>query len=273
MPHAGRFEHIILHRHGRRATISLNRPAKLNALTDQMLAELRAALTALEADPAIRVVVIKGEGRAFSSGYDMTPRETEWTVGEWRDHLHRGISTFQAIWQLSQPVVAQVHGPCLGGAFEMSMACDLVMASSDAFFGLPEVRFGGLPMYPLLPWLIGMRPAKYITFTGERLTASEAHGLHLVNKVVPLEDLDHAVDALCDRLAQIPAGTLPFNKRTLNRVHEIMGMLETIRMGEDQSVLNFFVKTDEALEFRNIVRSEGVNAALAWLDAKFKSEK
>jgi enoyl-CoA hydratase len=266
------FEQIIVQRQGRRATISLNRPAKLNALTDQMLAELRTALSGIAADPGARVVVLKGEGRAFSAGYDMTPRGTEWTVGGWQEHLHEGITTFQAIWRLPQPVIAQIHGPCLGGAFEMSMACDLAVASSDAFFGLPEVRFGGLPMYPLLPWLIGMRPAKYITMTGERLPAAEAHALHLINKVVPPDELDRAVGSLCDTLAQIPAGTLPLNKQALNRGYEIMGLLEAIRMGEDQSVLNFFVKSEEALEFRKMIRSEGMKAAVAWLEARFKSE-
>jgi enoyl-CoA hydratase/carnithine racemase len=271
---SGPFEQIVLHRAGSdsgRSTIVLNRPAKLNALTDQMVGELRAALSELDADRATRVVIIKGEGRAFSAGFDMTPHPGEWTASEWRGHLHHSLLAFLAIWQLNKPVVAQVHGPCLGGAFEMVMACDMVIASTDAFFGLPEVRFGGLPMFPLLPWLVGMKPAKYITLSGERVSASEAQALQIVNKVVPLDELDGAVSVLCDMLVRIPEGTLSANKGALNRVYEMMGMMEAIRMGEDLSVLNLVEKSDEARQFRNIARRDGVKAAMAWLSSQFET--
>ena len=268
---AAAFEQILVHRSGRRATVSLNRPAKLNALTDQMLLELRTALAELEADDGVRVIVIKGEGRAFSAGFDMTAHRGEWTVGEWRTHLHNGIETFQAIWRAQRPVIAQVHGPCLGGGFEMTMACDLVVASSEAFFGVPEVRAGGVVMYPMLPWLVGVRASKYITFTGERFSAAEAHALQLVNKVVPAGELEEAVEALCETVAQIPAGTVPLNKQVINRAAEMMGLLEAIRLGEDQAVLNLVAKSDEAKEFRRIVQTDGMQAALAWLRAQYRS--
>jgi enoyl-CoA hydratase/carnithine racemase len=267
----GSFEQILVRRHGRRATVALNRPAKLNALTDRMLGELRTALAELEADDGVRVVVLSGEGRAFCSGFDVTAHPGEWTPSEWRDHLHNAIETFASIWTLKQPVVAEVHGACLGGGFELVMACDLVVAAADAFFGLPEVRMGGVVMYPMLPWLVGLRAAKYITFTGERLSAAEAGAMHLVNKVVPAERLSAAVDALCETLGQIPAGALPLNKQVLNRVAELMGLAQAVGLGEDQSVLNFVIKSDEAKEFRRIVTRDGFKAAVAWMQDRYRS--
>ena len=164
-----------------------------------------------------------------------------------------------------------VHGACLGGGFEMVLACDLAVASADAFFGLPEVRMGGVVMYPMLPWLVGLRTAKYLTFTGERVSAAEACALQLVNKVVPPEALEPAVEALCETLGQIPAGTVPLNKRVLNRAAELMGLLEAVRLGEDQSVLNLVTKSDEAREFKRLLRRDGFKAAVAWLQDRYRS--
>jgi enoyl-CoA hydratase/carnithine racemase len=264
------YEQIIYMKKNWLATISLNRPAKLNALTDQMMTELRKALLQAEADEEIRVVVIKGEGRAFSAGFDVTPTQhPRTTTAEWREHFSNGNSTFRTIWNLSKPVIAQVHGACLGGGFDLTMACDITICSEDAFFGEPEVRFGGTSMFLLLPWLVSMKTAKHILLTGDNIYAQQALQYQIVQQVVPLGELEEAVEKFARRLAAIPLGTVPLNKKLLNRAYELMGMEHAVQMSEEASILGITSLSDEAKEFESVARRDGLKAAIAWRDAKY----
>ena len=187
--------------------LTLNRPDKLNALNGAMVAALMTALDAAEADPDVRVIVLSGAGRAFSSGYDLT-EEAEGTIGgpvEWRDLLAADVAATLRFLDSPKPVIAQVHGYALAGGLELAMACDLVVAAEGTKLGEPEIRYGSAPVTLLMPYLIGQKRTRELLLTGNLIDAVEAERIGLVNRVVPLEGLAAAVDALADRLARVLA--------------------------------------------------------------------
>lgn len=186
------------------ATITLNRPEKLNALNAQLVSELGKAAEDVEKDDAIRVVVITGAGRAFSAGADLeeiggllsTPIQLERLLREWR-------KTFCSIENLGKPVIAAINGMALAGGLELVMVCDLAIASEEARIGDQHANFGLIPgggNTQRLPRALGSRKAKYLMLTGEWLSGAEAERIGLVNKAVPAAELDKAVKELTDKL-------------------------------------------------------------------------
>lgn len=264
------FEYISLHRDNSVATITLRRPQKLNALTDELMTELSNAVDAVGADDDVRVIVLTGEGRAFSAGFDISPRTTPRTTAvEWRSHFRIGVGAMRKIWDCPKPVIAKVRGACVGGGFDLMYACDLTVAADDAFFGEPEVKFGGGSMFMLLPWLIGLRHVNELLLTGETVDAWRAYELGLVNKVVSPDELDGYVEDMARRMTLVPEGTLSKNKGTIHRVYELMGVTEALRLGEDIAALTLSSREGESLEFDRIAAEEGLNSALAWRAARF----
>lgn len=264
------FEHILYDEREYLATITLNRPAKLNALTDRMMRELREALDMANAQPQVRVIRMKGAGRAFSAGFDVSPQIAKRdTPAQWQAHFQNGNDTFRAIWRSPKPVVAQLHGYCLGGAFDMMLACDLAICAEGTKLGEPEVLFGGTSMFMLLPWTVGIKPCKRILLTGENMTAAEALRLDIVNAVTPAEELEATVQKLCKNMAALPLGTLGLNKKLANRVYEIMGVLEAVQASEETAIYSLLAKSGEALEFDEKVAQVGMKAALQWRNARF----
>jgi enoyl-CoA hydratase len=254
------------------ATITLHRPDKLNAITPRMAAEVQSALAVAAQDSGVRVVVLKGSGRAFSAGFDLSPRPPASTSREWRSRFEHVSAICRAIWDLDKPVLAQVHGVCLGAAFDITMACDLVICAEDASFGEPEIRFGGTCQYLVLPWQVGMKMAKYLLLTGDTIDAPLALAAQLVNQIVPLAQLESAVDALCRKLAMHPDGTLALNKRALNRAYELMGLAETVAASEDRAVLAALGHSAEAATLTDVLSRGGLKAGLAWLEARLDEE-
>ena len=245
----------------------LNRPAKLNAITAEMRDALTAAIADAEADPDVRVVVIAGAGRAFCAGYDLA-EAAPGTAWEWREVLARDVEATLAVWRCTKPVIAQVHGFALAGGLELAMACDLVVASDEARLGEPEIRFGSAPVTLLMPFLIGQKATRELLFTGDLIDAAEAKRIGLVNRVVPLEELAAEVDALAGTLARVEPDVMAPTKLMLNRAMEAAGFLAAVEAGLD---LQSFVNTSEtARAFDEIVRRDGLKAALAWRDARYE---
>ncbi len=246
--------------------LTLNRPAKLNAIT----AELREALTAAVAEAAdddrVRVIAIAGAGRAFCAGYDLSEAflPTAWA---WREALAKDVDATLAIWACPKPVIAQVHGYVLAGGLELAMACDLIVAADDAQLGEPEIRFGSAPVTLLMPFLIGQKKTRELLMTGDLIDAHEAHRIGLVNRVVARDRLDDEVDALADRLARVPPDVMAPTKIMLNRAMDAAGFAAAVEMGLD--VQSFINMSETAREFDRIVQSEGLKAALAWRDQRY----
>jgi enoyl-CoA hydratase len=246
--------------------LTLNRPAKLNALSAELRDALTAAIADAAADDDVRVISLAGAGRAFCSGYDLSEAAPP-TAWQWRDVLDRDVRATLAIWSCPKPVIAQVHGYALAGGLELAMACDLVVAAEGSQLGEPEIRFGSAPVTLLMPFVIGQKKTRELLLTGDLIDAAEAERIGLVNRVVPIDRLAAEVDALADRLARVPPDVMAPTKLMLNRVMDAAGFAAAVEMGLD---LQAFVNMSEtAREFDGIVRAEGLKAALAWRDRRY----
>ena len=251
--------------------LTLNRPAKLNALNGPLVHALVAALDAAEADPDVRVIVLEGAGRAFSSGYDLT-EESEGGIGgpvEWRRALAADVAATLRFLDSPKPIVAQVHGYALAGGLELAMACDLVVAAEGTKLGEPEIRYGSAPVTLLMPYLIGQKKTRELLLTGDLIDAVEAERIGLINRVVPAERLVAEVDALADRLARTPPEVMSLTKRMLNRSMDAAGFRLAVEAGLDLGAIINAADTPEQREWDAIVRRDGLRAALAWRDRRY----
>src|SRR3954447_5830441 len=246
--------------------LTLNRPAKLNAISRELRLALDAAIADAIADDAVRVIVIAGAGRAFCAGDDLSEAAPPDAWG-WREMLAEDVEAALTIWRCPKPIIAQVHGYALAGGLELAMACDLIVAADDAQLGEPEIRFGSAPVTLLMPFLIGQKKTRELLLTGDLISATEAERIGLVNRVVPGADLAAAVDSLADRLARVPPDVMAPTKLMLNRAMDAAGFATAVEMGLNlQSFVNM---SETAREFDAIVRREGLRAALAWRDRRY----
>lgn len=248
--------------------ITLNRPAKRNALSNALRAEIFAALEAGDADPDVRVMIIRGAGTCFSSGYDLAgvgelPWHTAGNQGQWARHVVDGCFR---VWDLAKPVIAQVHGWCLAGGSELAVACDLVYVAEDAQIGYPAVRTMSPPDNHYHVWLMGMRAAMEQMLTGDSIDGNEAVRLGFANRAYPLDDLEPAVLAMAQRIAKVDPELAQLNKRLVHRQMEVMGMRQGIRAGTDLHALGW--STRASRDYMARLR-EGVTAALNERDGKF----
>lgn len=255
--------------HVRRLT--LNRPEKRNALSHQLRAELMAALQQADQDPAVRVMIVRGAGTCFSAGYELgngndgvdMPHFTAGGDSQWPRHV---TETWMSIWDLSKPVIAQVHGYCLAGGSELATGCDLVYVAHDAQMGYPAVRFG-VPDMHFHAWMLGMRAAMEMMITGDSISGDEAVRLGWANRAFDEADLDAEVLAVAERVARIPTDIVSLNKRTVHRAMDIMGMRAAIRSGTELCTLGTKAATFE--EFIENAREKGLTKALRERDAPF----
>lgn len=263
---------IVVEKLGPVARLTLNRPERANALNQTMLIEIGAALDDAENDPDIRVVIVRGAGAAFSSGFDLKeqmerqPRGTE----QWWPILRRDFDTVMRFWHFPRPTIAAVRGPCLAGACELALACDMTIAADDAFFGEPELKFGAGIVAMILPWIVGPKIAKEIILTGEdRIPAARARDIGMVNRVVAVADLDTAALALAQHIAAIDPNLVKETKRAINRAYEAQNMLHAL---EEALAIDLAIEgagSPDKTRFMDIARRDGLKAALAWRDARF----
>ena len=246
--------------------LTLNRPDKLNALNGELRDELIAAIADAAAEERVRVIAIAGAGRAFCSGYDLSEEQPSTALG-WRDVLGRDVAATLAILHCPKPVIAQVHGYAIAGGLELAMACDLIVAAEDARLGEPEIRFGSAPVTLLMPFVIGQKKARELLLTGDLIDAREAERIGLVNRVVPVDRLAAEVDALADRLARVEPDVMAPTKQMLNRAMDAAGFAQAVEMGLD--VQSFINLSETSRAFNEIVRRDGLKAALAWRDARY----
>lgn len=268
-------KHVLMEKKGYKAYIILNKPEKLNALDGEMYMDVLHYLEELDKDSSVRVVILKGAGRAFSAGYDIK-EEMNMTVTPLEERAGFRDSSNAArwkMWDLSKPVICQVHGHCLGGACELMMPADYVISSDDAMIGEPQIQFGAASVFLMIPWLTGIRKGKELMFTGEKITGKEAAECGLITKSVPLDQLDAEVDALADKLIKMPPEILFIQKLGVNRQFEIMGMRSGLDTWLDMSMFFRFFKTEEIETFSRISAEQGVKAALKWRDEYFASKQ
>lgn len=252
--------------HVRRLT--LNRPAKRNALSNALRGEIFNALEAADRDADVRVVILRGAGTCFSSGYDLAglgelPFHTAGGQGQWARHVVEGCFR---IWDLAKPVIAQVHGWCLAGGSELAVACDLVYVARDAQIGYPAVRTMSPPDNQYHAWLMGMRPAMEMMLTGDSMSGDEAVRLGFANRAFESADLEREVLAMAERIAKVDPELAQLNKRLVHRQMEAMGLRAGLRAGTDLHALGWH--TGASRTYMAKLR-EGVTEALTARDAAF----
>jgi enoyl-CoA hydratase len=263
---------ILLKKRDGVARLILNRPERLNAINQTMLRELDQALDDIEADPAVRTVVVTGAGNTFSSGFDLKEQMEKQPSGvaEWRPLLRNDFDPVIRFWRLSKPTIAAVNGHCLAGACELALACDLTIAAEDAVFGEPELKFGAGIVVMILPWIVGPKIAKEIILTGEdRIPAARAYQIGMVNRVVPAADLEASAMTVARHMAAIDPNLIRQTKRAINRTFDIMGMGEALEAALDIDLQIEGEGSPDKLRFMEIARTEGLRAALAWRDGRF----
>ena len=206
------------------------RPQARNAQSQALLDELDDALQRAAADAAVRVIVLAGRGDHFSAGHDLKEAQAKranFTVEErWAYESRRYFDYCLRIWDCPKPTIAQVQGACISGGFMVANMCDLVVASDDAFFADPVCHTLATAADEVLihPWVMGLRKAKEMLFTGERLSAAEAQAIGMVNRVVKRDQLEAATLALANRIAEAPPFAISLIKRSLNRSVDAQGL-------------------------------------------------
>jgi len=251
--------------------ITLNRPEKRNALNHELRGGIIEALRAADQDDEVRVMIVRGAGKCFSSGYELgggnEGQELPWYTpggdGHWPRHVTQG---WLSIWELAKPVIAQVHGYCLAGGSELATCCDLVYMADDAQMGYPAVRFG-VPDNHFHAWFVGMRKAMEMMITGDSISGVEAARLGWANSSFPAEELEERVLDVAKRITSVPADMVQLNKRVVHRQMEIMGLLTGIRAGSELCALGTHQKS--MFEFMNRVHKEGLTNALQKRDEAF----
>lgn len=250
--------------------ITLNRPEKRNALSNPLRGELFAALERADRDPEVHVIVLRGAGKCFSAGYDLgmdstkdQPYFSAGGDGFWPRHVVEGAFH---IWDLSKPVIAQVHGYCLAGGSELMAACDLVYVSEDAQIGYPPVRLMSPPDNQFHVWLAGFRNAMELMLTGDSIDGPEAVRMGLANRCYANDELEGKVLDMAERIAKVPPDLQQLNKRSIHRAMEIQGMRAAIRAGTEIQALAFHQRSSREYlkEF-----AKGVTHALDKRDAQF----
>ena len=267
------FDTILVERMGAVARLTLNRPERANALSQAMLAEIAQALDALESDIDIRAIIVRGAGSSFSSGFDLKEQIERRPKGtaEWQPILRKDFDTIMRFWHSPKPTIAAVRGPCLAGACELALACDITVAARDAFFGEPELKFGAGIVVMILPWLVGPKVAKEIILTGEdRLDADRALAIGMINRIVAEEDLDDTSLRLAHHIAVIDPKLVKETKRAINRALEAQGLLTAL---EEALAIDLGIEGEGSADkarFMEIARRDGLKAALTWRDARFR---
>jgi enoyl-CoA hydratase/carnithine racemase len=263
------------------ATITLNRPERLNTIVPPMPDELEAAVNQATRDEQVKVIVLRGAGRSFCAGFDFAGGFHHWdegltTNGAWDPGKDFAMATAQAVgpvpkfmslWRSPKPVIAQVHGWCVGGGSDMALCADLIVASEDARIGTSYSRMWGCYLTGMWLYRLGLTKAKEYSLTGKPLSGVQAAQAGLINAAVPFERLHDEVRERARQLAQIPLSQLSAMKLIVNQAYENMGLASTQALGP---ILDGLMRnTPEAKEFIELAEREGVASVVARRDGPF----
>ena len=268
------FETIEISRQGPVALLGLNRPEKHNAINGNMLDEIGKALDQFESDDEIYSIVIHGNGKSFCSGFDLQAglEANRTTEADWRAAIETDLDVIMRLWHSPKPTIAALHGYVLAGGFELALACDMSICDTTALFGEPELRFGSSIVALLLPWYVNPKRAKKMLLSGQdRMPAEEALQCGIVNEMVePGEALQRALE-LAREVAMMDPDSVRQTKQAINQTYEIMGLSDALRMGAETSIKLETLETELRREFNQILRNDGMKAALAWRESRIET--
>jgi enoyl-CoA hydratase len=277
MTDAQQYETILYDVAGPVARITLNRPERLNTIVPPMPEEFESAVRRATLDEAVKVIVVRGAGRSFCAGYDFAGGFHHWderitTDGAWDPGKDFAFATdpalsptqqFMSMWRTTKPVIAQVHGWCVGGGSEMALCADIVIMADDARIGTPYARMWGCHLSGMWIYRLGLAKAKEYALTGRALSGREAVEIGLVNRSVPFERLEAEVAQWAEQLSTIPSSQLAAMKLVVNQAFENQGLHSTQVLGP---ILDGLMRnTPDAHRFIELA-GDGVAAVLAERD-------
>jgi enoyl-CoA hydratase len=254
----------------------LNRPERLNAINFELPRELERAVTDANRDDSVHVLVLRGAGRAFCAGYDLdwgtqiehaSDAQRGWDPMRDFAGMSENVRCFMSLWHSRKPVIAQVHGWCVGGGTDLALCSDLIIAATDAQIGYPPARVWGSPTSALWAYRLGMEQAKRLLLTGDPVDGATAERIGLIYRAVPAEQLAAEAAALAKRMALLPVNQLMMMKLLVNQAYENMGLRTSQIIG---TLLDGIARhTPEGVAWRELALEKGVKAALAERDAPF----
>ncbi len=278
------YNDILYETDGRLAFITLNRPEKLNALSNNLRAEVMDAMREAEHDKEVGVIILRANGRSFSAGYDLSPARSADDdkfvssrsrlpdtgsmhpgVNQWARHV---VMTNWIIWELAKPVVAQIQGHCLAGGTELATSCDFRIVAEDAQIGYPPVRAMTTMDMIWTPWHLSPAKAREFAYVGDSFSGSNMVDLGWANYAVPKEGLGDFTEKFARRMAHIDNEMLMYSKRSVNRQYETMGIRQGLHSGTEIQALS--TARPAAAEWGRRMRDEGLKAALEWRDGPFR---
>ncbi len=269
------WETIEYEKDGAVATIRINRPKAMNAMNFKMMEELPKALKDAENDHDINVIVLGHNGPSFGAGYDLKESWSDTYKGDEgvlaaRNMLQACVDYEFAPWNCTKPVIAMVRGYCLAGSCELAMMCCVTFASDNAQFGEPEIRFSTAPPAVIMPWIIGLKKAREILYTGDFISAEEARECGMVNRVFADDKLEEETYRYARRAASISQEGLRTTKASINRGAEIAGLRQAMDVGIDLGAMLDSTPTEVYVTFQRITKEEGLAAAIRWRETQFE---
>ncbi|WP_181774303.1 crotonase/enoyl-CoA hydratase family protein [Amycolatopsis pittospori] len=270
------FETLTYRVEDRKAYLTLNRPERLNAVNDIMPGEIRQAVERANEDDAVRVIVVRGEGRSFCAGYDLKQFAEEDTEGRWnqgpvwdpvKDYrvMKRNTDDFFSLWRSLKPTICKVQGHAVAGGSDIALSCDVLIMASDARIGYPPARVWGCPTTAMWVYRVGAQRAKRMLLTGDTIDGTTAAEWGLALEAVEPGRLDAAVEELADRMAGMPTNQLVMQKLMVNQAYDNMGLTGT------QTLATFFDgitrHTPEGRWFREFAERDGFHEAVAYRDS------
>ena len=264
-------------RNPRVARLLLNRPERLNAITDDTPRDIRAAVEWANADDEVHVIVVAGAGKGFCGGYDLADtaqshidhpcqqEKTPWDPMVDYAYMKRNTEDFMSLWRSPKPTIAQVHGAAVAGGSDIALCCDLLVMAEDARIGYMPTRVWGCPTTAMWSFRLGPARAKQLMFTGDVLSGRQAADWGLANLAVPADQLDTETFKLAERIAGVPRGHLAMHKMVVNQTMLTAGLEQTQMMA---TVFDGITRHNpEGLWFRRFAQTEGFKAAVQWRDS------
>jgi len=253
---------------GHIAWLTFTRPEKLNAFNSELLDEFTTGLQALDDNDDVRCIILRGSGRAFSVGYDIDGYETKSpgvrrrALTDWIG-LRKNNERWLDVWRCSKPVIAAIHGFCMGGATQLAVCCDLTVVAEDAIIGWPSLPLGGGLLGPVSCWLIGPKKAKELSYiAGSRMTGAEAAALGWANLAVRSDEVEATALGLAQRVVRTPPDLLAIKKRAINRVMDVQGFSEAFTFGAEYDAIAH--DSEGYAEVKAKIAELGFKGAMDW---------
>ncbi len=279
---------VLYEERGSVAIVTLNRPDKMNTLTEGMVQGVADAIDRATATQSVRSIVLRGAGRALTGGYDLNPndgsdmedgwgspfdapgpkpREGAWDPVRDLQFMGNNVKRFMKIWECPKPVLGQIHGWAIGGATDMILCCDLLYMADDAYIGYAPSRIFGTPTTMMWVYRLGLEHAKQFLLSGDAIDAETAHRIGLVSHICPATEIEERIEAHARRLENIPANQLALNKLLINQTFENMGLRTTQLLG---TLFDGVTRhTEEAYQWVESFSEKGFRKVISERDAPF----